>query len=67
MQLTFARLWDNFATDKDAIKARNKKAKELREKGYTVNCSSIPNQVKKYDGLGQPNGGVCTVYMIDYR
>lgn len=48
MDLSFSRLWDGFETDKAALKARNAKS----------------NQLKKYDGFGQPNGGTCNVYYI---
>jgi len=66
MQLTFSRLWDGFTTDKEAMQARNKRAKELKMKGYVVSCSALKNQVKPYDGFGQPNGGMCTIYMLDF-
>jgi len=65
MQKSFSRLWDNFPTDKEAMQARNIEAKRLKGEGYKVRCFSLPNQMKKYDGLGQYNGGVCTVYFID--
>lgn len=64
MDMSFSRLWDGFATDKDALKARNAKLKELRKAGKKVRGWTLPNQLKKYDGLGQPNGGVCNVYLI---
>ena len=59
MQLGFSILWDGFANNREAIKARNAKAKSLRAEGKVVRCFVLPNQTKKYDGLGQPNGGVC--------
>ena len=67
MQKSFSRLWEGYATDKDAIKARNDEAKSLRAKGHEVTCFTLKNQLKKYDGLMQPNGGVCNVYYLDDR
>jgi len=64
-QESFSRLWDGFESDKAALKARNKRAKELRAKGDKAICWTLPNQEKKYDGLGQYNGSVCNVYMIN--
>jgi len=66
MNLSFSRLWDGYATDKEALQARNLKAKELKRQGYSVMCWRLPNQLKKYDGLGIVNGGICHVYKIDY-
>lgn len=67
MQKAFSRLWDGYETDKEAIAARNKEAKELRKNGHTVTCFTLRDQLKKYDGLNSPNGGVCNVYFLDYR
>ena len=67
MQETFSKLWDGYATNKEALKARNKRAKELKQKGHKVNCCTLPNQMKKYDGILKPNGSVCSVYMLDYN
>ena len=67
MQKGFSRLWDGYKTDKEAISARNKEVKELRSKGYKVACFTLRDQLKKYDGLGVENGGVCNVYFLDYR
>ena len=67
MQLTFSRLRDGYSTDKEALGSRNKKAKELRKEGYRVICTTLSNQMKKYDGIGQYNGGICNVYMLDYN
>ena len=65
MQQSFSTLWDGFANDKEAIKARNSRAKELKAKGMKVKCFTLRNQIKPYDGIGQPNGGACNVYFID--
>ena len=64
MDLSFSRLWDGFATDKDALKARNAKLREMRKAGENVKGWTLSNQLKKYDGFGQPNGGTCNVYYI---
>ena len=65
MQHSFSRLWDGFKSDKEAIQARNRMAKEYRKQGRQVRCFTIPNQTKPYDGLGQPNGGTCNVYFAE--
>jgi hypothetical protein len=67
MQITFSRLWDGYATDKEAMKARNKKAKELKSLGYNVYCTRLTNQLKPYSSLGCPDGRSCTVYMLGYE
>ena len=67
MQLSFSRLWDGYATDKDAMNARNERAKEFKAKGYSVSCSCLRNQLKPYDGLLKPNGSVCNVYLLTYN
>ena len=63
-QKSYSRLWDGYTTDKDAMQARNKEAKRLRSEGKRVLCESLPGQMKKYDGICQYNGSVCTVYML---
>ena len=47
------------------MQARNKAVKEYRAQGVKCSCFTLPNQLKKYDGIGQPNGGVCSVYMAN--
>jgi hypothetical protein len=64
-QLGFSRLWDDYETDKEAMIARNKKAKELQIEGFKVRCWTLRNQIKPYNGIGQPNGLSCNIYMID--
>ena len=66
MQKSFSRLWDGFESDKAALQARNREAKNLRQQGENVVCFTLPNQTKKYDGLGQSNGSSCNVYMLQY-
>jgi hypothetical protein len=65
-QRGFSRLWDGYSTDKDAMKARNVILKEIKKKGISCFGFTLRNQLKKYDGIGQPNGSSCNVYMIDY-
>jgi hypothetical protein len=65
-QESFSTLWDGYESNKAAIAARNARARELRAQGYKVYCNSLPNQLRKYAGLGCPDGRACTVYMISY-
>lgn len=48
-----------------AMIARNKKAKELKSQGHKVKCWILKNQLKKYSGLGQPDGRVRDVFMLN--
>jgi hypothetical protein len=66
-QMGFSRLWDGFKTDKEAMQARNKKAKELKAKGHKVHSWVLRNQLKKYSGFGQPDGRTGHVYMLDWE
>lgn len=61
--------WGNvdYPTNKDALKARNKAAAELRAFGVTVRVWSLAGQMRKYDGLGQPNGTIGTVYYLEAK
>jgi len=67
IQKDYSRLWDGYETDKDALKARNAEMKKLRSQGYIVKGWTLPNQLKPYDSLGHPNGGICNVYMINIK
>ena len=67
MQLSYSRLWDKYETDKLAMQARNKRAKELRKHGHDVQCFSLPNQLKQYESFGVPDGRSCSVYMLQYQ
>jgi len=58
---SFSRLWEGYPTDKAALAARNKRLKELRKRGIKCYGWTLRNQLKKYDGLGRPNGGICNV------
>jgi hypothetical protein len=64
-QESFSTIWHNYASNKEAMQARNKRAKELRDKGWEVSCWTLPNQTREYASLGVPDGRVCNVYMID--
>ena len=64
-QESFSTLWDGYSDKETAKKARNQRMKELRTNGIKCNGWVLRNQMKKYDGLGQYNGGVCDVYMIN--
>lgn len=65
IQKSFSRLWDGYATDAEAKAARDLEAKQMKLAGFAVKRWVLKNQLKQYDGLGQPNGGVCDVYMIN--
>lgn len=67
MQTGFSRLWDGYETDKEAMQARNKRAKELRQAGYIVTCFTLANQLKQYESFGVPDGRSCSVYMLQYQ
>ena len=67
MTQTFSRLWDNYPTDKDALKARNKEAKRIREQGFHVDCFTLRNQLKPYKSCGVPDGRSCNVYCLQYQ
>ena len=66
-QESFSKLWDGFQTDKEAKQARDARYRELKKAGYQVRRWVLKDQLKKYDGFGQPNGGVCDVYMLNIR
>lgn len=63
-QLSFSTVWNGYATDKEALAARNAKARELRKAGRIIKCWTLRNQTRKYAGFGQPDGRSCNVYMI---
>lgn len=64
-QISFSRLWDGFETDVAARAARDAEATRWRKLGYQVKRWTLRNQLKPYDGLGQPNGNVCHCYMLN--
>lgn len=65
MQHSFSRLWDGYESDDAAKKARDARYREMKKEGRNVKRFSLANQLKKYDGLGQPNGSSCPVYYIN--
>ena len=65
MQLSYSRLWDGYATDKQAMLARNAKLRELRKAGHRAYGWTLRDQTRPYAGLGQPDGRSCNLYMID--
>jgi len=48
-----------------ALKVRNRRAATLRRDGLKTKCFVLKNQLKPYAGLGQPDGRVRDVFMID--
>lgn len=44
--------YDRTAGEKAARKARDEKAKELRKAGKTVQCFSLPHQLRSKGGIG---------------
>ena len=59
--------WGNvdYASNKEALKARNAFQRELKQKGIRTRAWSLPGQIRKYARLGQPDGTVGTVYFLD--
>lgn len=68
MQLSFSTTWTGHTTDAEAKAARDAKYRELKKDPNVlkVRRSVLKNQLRKWAGLGQPDGRVCDVYMIDY-
>ena len=64
MQESFSRLWEGYETDKAALTARNARLRELRSQGVKCRGFTLTNQLRKYAGLGQPDGRVCNVYYV---
>ena len=64
-QKGFSTLWDGYATSDEAKKARDEEARRLRKEGFKVRRWVLRNQLRKYSGLGQPDGRSCNVFMID--
>ena len=69
-QESFSRLFADrgatqYATDALARAARDARARELRRGGRAVRSWTLPNQIRPYSGFGQPDGGICNVYMIN--
>jgi len=69
-QFSFSRLWRGedgvmHASDAAAKAARDLRYRELRKTGATCKRWVLRNQLRPYVGLGQPDGSVCDVYMLD--
>ncbi len=63
-QESFSRLWEGYATDKEALTARNKRLRELRKRGVRCSGFTLANQLRQYAGFGQPDGRSCNVYYV---
>lgn len=66
MQESFSYLWDNYESDDAAKAARDARYKQLRAAGFAASRSVLRNQVRKYAGLGQPDGRSCNVYLVTW-
>ena len=62
--IDFSRLWGGYKTDAQAKLDQMSVYRYLRSEGFSVQRSTLPNQMKKYDGLGQYNGSICNVYSL---
>lgn len=62
---SFSTAWDGYDSAAAAKAARDARYRELKRQGYAVKRSILRNQLRKYSGLGQPDGSVCDVYRID--
>ena len=50
---------------KEAAKERNAAARDYRKQGVKVLSWTLTNQLRPYKGLGQPDGTVRNVYMLN--
>lgn len=59
--------WGNvdYPSNQEAKERRDLWARELRLGGYLVKKSSLPGQMRKYSGIGRPDGRVGTVYVVE--
>jgi len=64
-QLSFSTIWDGFATDASARRARDEKYRELKRQGRRVKRWVLRDQVRQYSSLGVADGRSCNVYKID--
>lgn len=65
-QLGFSTLWNGYATDQDAKKARLELRRVLKNRGFYCKFWVLKNQLKKYASFGVIDGRSCDVYMINY-
>ena len=64
-QLSFSTIRTGFKTAEEAKAARDAAYKHLRSLGHTARRSVLRGQLRKWAGLGIPDGRICDVYMID--
>jgi hypothetical protein len=64
-QRSFSTLFEGYATDAEAKAARDQVYKEYRKMGIKTNRWILKNQLRKYAGLGVPDGRSCNVYMLN--
>ncbi len=59
--------WGNveYPSNEAAKAARNELAKELRAEGVRIRLSVLRDQMRKYAGLGQPDGRIGNVYYVN--
>lgn len=55
---------DQKAGAKLALADRDKQARAWRKEGFEVKCWTLTGQLRKYSGLGQPDGRIRNVYYI---
>jgi len=56
--------------EKQAMQARNARAKELKSQGYTVSKRSLRNQLLSFGGIGSGRPHIqiiCTCYYLNYN
>ena len=58
--------WGNveYPTNEDAKQARDAYARELIKQGLKPHRHTLPGQLRKYSGLGCPDGTIGNVYKI---
>lgn len=64
-QISFSTIWSGFKTAEEAKQARDLAWTRLRALGFTAKRSVLKGQVRKWAGLGIPDGRMCDVYQID--
>lgn len=64
-QISFSTIWSGFTTAEEAKATRDAAYKHLRTLGYTARRSVLKGQLRKWAGLGVPDGRVCDVYEVD--
>lgn len=64
-QISFSTIWSEITTAQEAKETRDAAYKHLLSLGYTARRFVLKGQVRKWAGLGIPDGRMCDVYMID--